>query len=71
MKSIKEIDTTTKEGKHLLIALAALTVSPQINIGGTERNGRLMEPDDVLQEISKVVDEVYLTPNQGTETPVR
>jgi len=41
------------------MALAALTVSPVININGEEREGVKMTPDEMLQEVGKVVDKVY------------
>lgn len=57
--NINEINTSTKEGKLLMMALAALTVSPSICINGHELDGRKMTPDEMLTEISKTADLVY------------
>jgi hypothetical protein len=64
MKSIKEINTETKEGKYLLMALASLTVSPKVHVGGKTIDGRKTTPDDMLQMVGIVVDKVYNEPTQ-------
>lgn len=61
--NINEINTETKEGKLLMMALAALTVSPSICINGQELDGRKMTPDEMLSEISKTADLVYTEQN--------
>lgn len=57
--NISEINTSTKEGKLLMMALAALTVSPSICVNGQQLDGTKMTPDEMLSEISKTADLVY------------
>jgi hypothetical protein len=59
MKSINEINIETKEGKYLLMALAALTVSEKISLNGVIRNGMKMTPDEVLIEVGKAADKSF------------
>lgn len=56
---ISEINTSTKEGKLLIIALAALTVSPSICINKEMYDGRTLASDEVLNKILVVSDFVY------------
>lgn len=56
---LNEINDKTLEGRMLAMAVAALTVSPAIHIGGDELNGRNLTPSQVLDLIKKVTDEVY------------
>lgn len=55
----KDIDTTTKEGKMLLMALAALTSSQRITMNGREFKGRGLTVEEVIVELNKTVDKVY------------
>ncbi len=56
---INEIDTTTKEGKYLLMSLAAITTSPKVALNGKIRDGRKMTPFEAIAEIGKVVARVF------------
>lgn len=56
---IEEVNTGTREGKLLLMAVAALTVSPEICLNGKKRKGIKMTPDEVLSEIEKVAQGIY------------
>ena len=49
MKSIKEIDTSTEEGRILLVTLASLS---------TQGEYAKKEPDEILQEMSNQSDEM-------------
>lgn len=54
MDSIRDINTTTKEGQLLLMAIGRISSLP----GYTDKT-----PDEILAEIKKVTEEVY-PPNQ-------
>lgn len=56
---LNEIDTTTEQGRFFMMALAALTVSPNIHINGKELDGRQMTPDQMLNEIEEVSNKVF------------
>ena len=55
---IKEINTKTKEGQYLMMALALLTV--------TSRTDRT--PWEVIDEIGKMVKDVYKEPTEIKDT---
>jgi hypothetical protein len=56
---IKEINSKTKEGRLLMMALAALTVSPQVEVDAELLDGRHITPNDMLDRINNVVKKVY------------
>lgn len=56
---INEINTETKEGKLLLMAVAALTCSPEVHVNGKVFNGRKTTPFEMLDEINEVAEEVF------------
>lgn len=58
MKHVKEIHDT-REGRYLLMAIAALTTSNQITLNGRDYNGTQMAPDGVLRELTEIVNRVY------------
>lgn len=55
MKSLNDIDLTTKEGRALMAAIGILTISPEIRMKGETINGRDTTPDDMLAMIEAVV----------------
>lgn len=57
--TIKDINDKTPEGRLLMMALAALTVSPQIQVDGESLDGRQSTPDAMLNRIKNVADKVY------------
>lgn len=56
---LNEINDKTMEGRLLMMALAALTVSPQIQVDGESLDGRQSTPDAMLNRIKNVADKVY------------
>jgi hypothetical protein len=56
---LNEINDKTKEGRLLMMAVAALTVSPSVKVGGEEFDGRKTTPMDMLDRIKAVADDVY------------
>lgn len=56
---LQEINQTTKEGQYLMMAIAALTVSPEISLNSKICNGKSMTPDDVLAELDTTVKKVF------------
>lgn len=59
MKNLSEINTVSQEGKLLMTALAALTVSPQVQINGEMVNGSFMTPDEMLHELEDAAKDVF------------
>lgn len=57
MESIKDIDTSTKEGKYLMSALARLTVTVDRDI----------DPDTCLRNLKPAVDAMYPPKKKGLE----
>lgn len=64
MNTINEINDKTIEGKYLMMALAALTCSPEVHINGKIVRGSATEPDVMLKEVGEVVSKVYNENNQ-------
>lgn len=56
---LNQINDKTMEGRLLMMALAALTVSPQIQVDGESLDGRQSTPDAMLNRIKNVADKVY------------
>lgn len=59
MMDIKQINVNTQEGRLLMMALAALTVSPAVIVNGNEIDGRKTTPDEMLAHVKAVTDHVY------------
>lgn len=57
---LNKINDKTPEGRLLLMAVAALTVSPAISVNGKELDGRQITPMDMLDRLNEVAREVYL-----------
>jgi len=58
--TIKNINTTTKEGKYLLAALAILTTSTFV-FKGDEINGGGLTPDSILKKLEIISNEMFGT----------
>lgn len=56
---LNQINDKTPEGRLLLMALAAISVSPEVQIGDSILNGTKFTPDDILARVQKVADDVY------------
>lgn len=56
---LNKINNKTFEGRLLLMAVAALTVSPAVQVGKEEFDGRKTTPMDMLDRIKAVADDVY------------
>lgn len=57
--NLYDIDTDTEEGKLLIAAIAALTVSKEISLNGKEYNGRRLTPYQVLRKLKAVVKIIF------------
>lgn len=58
IRSIRQIDDSTPEGKMLLMAISKLSVINN-NYKGTDKT-----PDEIIAQINKTVDKVYYSPVQ-------
>lgn len=56
---LNEINDKTMEGRLLMMAVAALTVSPEVHINGEILDGRKVTPMEMLDHVKAVADEVY------------
>lgn len=61
----RDIDQQTQEGKLLLAAVSVLTTSKKLRILGRKVNGRLLTPDEIVEELCKISKIVY---QSGKET---
>lgn len=59
IKNLSGIDTNREEGRLLIAALSILTVSPNVKILNGETDGRLVEPDGMVQLVQEVAKEIY------------
>jgi hypothetical protein len=60
MKSISDIDTSTKEGKMLMAVLGDVTSRPKfVNANGVERPSGSWTPDDSIVHYAKHAEEIF------------
>lgn len=56
---LNQVNDKTPEGRLLMMALAALSVSPEIQIGDSILKGTMFTPMNLLARLEKVAEEVY------------
>jgi hypothetical protein len=59
INNIGDIDVSTPEGKLLITALSAMTVSPRLQIAGKTIDGTKTSPDAMLRKLKPIAKMLY------------